>query len=99
MGSPPLLIVLAYLCGQHEYLRQHEIQGGTGPGHSAACRRCCCTAQVMGWLEAVARSYPEWAVPAVQGEGYLMAAPEIIDYGIEPGWRAGVKARRRLCRV
>ena len=36
MRSPLAHLVLAYLCGQHEYLRQHEI-GGTGLRHSAAC--------------------------------------------------------------
>lgn len=37
MRSPLAHLVLAYLCGQHEYLRQHEIREGTGLRHSAAC--------------------------------------------------------------
>ena len=37
MRSPLAHLVLAYLCGQHEYLRQHEIREGTGLRHSAVC--------------------------------------------------------------
>lgn len=37
MRSPIAHLVLAYLCGQHEYLRQHEIREGTGLRHSAVC--------------------------------------------------------------
>lgn len=37
LRSPLAYIVLAYLCRQHEYLRQHEIREGTGLRHSATC--------------------------------------------------------------
>lgn len=37
LRSPLAHLVLAYLCGQQEYLRQHEIREGTGLRHSAAC--------------------------------------------------------------